>query len=45
MEQKVLTIIDEISYDSYNPTCVLRCEKRLYRIGNIKSKRRVQPFE
>jgi len=35
----------EISYDPYIPICVPRCEKHLYRIGNIKSTRRVQPFE
>jgi hypothetical protein len=45
MEQKELTIIDEISYDSYIPTCVCSCEKRLYRKGNIKSIRRERGLE
>jgi hypothetical protein len=45
MEQKVLTIIDEIAYDSYTPTCVCSCEKRLYTKGGIKSIRREKSLE
>jgi len=45
MEQKELTIIDEIYYDSYIPTCVCSCEKRLYTMGNIKSIRRERSRE